>query len=202
MNSLKLKTIVFPLIFLFLFTSSGFFAQEKVKKTPKPTGYKAREGVRTIPTKTEEGTFAGTWYYIDRDKRFVFFIEEEKGKNKIKIRWKSREGEEFETGMDGKCQYMYKGYEGKVTLKISNPKDKNELKGEWEWIYTADTMTRIERSTFTIYRAEDGRKLVWMLSDFERIIQSGEQSKKYGYEDMHILRKVSDRIVDWEYLPF
>ncbi len=202
MNSLKLKIAAVLLTFLFVVTPSGVLAQEKVKKMPKGSPSSKAQGVRTIPAKTEEGSFAGTWFYIDRDKRFAFFIKEEDGNNMLKVRWKMRGGEEFETGWDGKCQYMYKGYEGKASLVISNPKDRNELKGEWEWTYATDTMTRIERSNFTIYRAEDGRKLVWMLPDFERIIQSGEQSKKHSYEDMHIFRKISDRIVDWEDIPF
>lgn len=202
MNPLKLKTTALLLAFLFLFASFGLFAQQKVKKRPRGSAPSKAQGVRVIPAKTEEGIFTGTWYYIDREKRFAFFIKEEDGYNLLKIRWKMRGGEEFETDWNGKCQYMYKGYEGKANLVISNPGDKNELKGEWEWTYSTDTITRIERSKFTLYRAEDGRKLVWMLPDFERVIQNGDQSKKYSYEDLHIFRKASDRIVDWEDIPF
>lgn len=202
MNSFRLKAMVILLTLLFFFASSMPFAQKDIRKKPRGSAYVRPEGVRTIPAKTEEGIFTGTWYYIDRDMQFAFFIKEEEGQNKIKIRWKMRSGEEFETGWDGRCQYMFRGYEGKANLKISNPHDKNELKGDWEWIYTTDTMTRTERAAFTIYRAEDGRKLVWMLPDFERIIQGEKKSKIYAYEDMHIFRKVSDRIVDWDDIPF
>ena len=97
---------------------------------------------------------------------------------------------------------MFQGYEGRFNFQTINPEDKNTIAGEWEWIYTTDTMERIQRSKFSIYRAADGRKLVWMLPDFEHIIQKGDDSSRYAYEDFHIFRKISDRIIDWEDIPF
>lgn len=197
----NLKVITFSVVVLLLFSLSAPMAQKEIKKQPKGSHNKS-VGKRTIPAQTDKGSFVGTWYYIDRNQQFAIFIMQKGKKHKIKIQWKMNTREEFETDWEGECQYKFEGFDGEVRLKVLNPNDINSLKGEWEWSYDMGDMKRTEKSSFTMYRAEDGRKLVWMLPDFKRIIQRGDQSRTYAYENMHILRKSSDRIVDWEDITF
>lgn len=202
MRPFRIQALAIFSIILFLSTFSFMHAQKQSEMKPKGTRGNRVQGKWIIPTPTEQGIFTGTWFYIDRNMRFVFFIKEEDGIHKIKIRWEMGNDESFETDWDGKCLYKFRGYDGIVNLEISNPNDRNNLKGKWKWQYLTDTVERVEQSEIEIYRSENGRKLVWLLPDFERIIKKGDNSRRYAYENMHILRKVSDRIIDWEDIPF
>ncbi len=202
MRFIKIKTVTIFILLLFLSFIPILSEQERIPGKEDRRIHPRAKGKRRIPPPTERGKFSGTWFYVDRDKRFVFFIKEIEGKNKIKIKWVKDSGEMFETDWNGKCQYKFAGYDAHVTMEISNPEDKNLLKGKWSWQYLTDSMERAEQASFHIYRAEDGRKLVWILPDFEQTIKRGEKSKVYSYKDMHILRKVSDRIVNWGDIPF
>ncbi len=160
------------------------------------------DGKRHIPVPTSEGTFMGTWFYVDRDMRFAIYFREEEGKIQAKLRWEIYHSEMFETDWDGKCTYMYEGNEGNVHLDIANPENKDQLEGKWSWRLGSGTGERIEEGTFTIYRSEKGLKLAWIMPDWSQRFKSGEKEKKYKYEQMHILRKASNRLIQWDEIPF
>jgi len=160
------------------------------------------DGARHIPAQSNDGKFSGTWFYVDRDQRFALFFKEEEGTIKIKLRWQMNVGESFETDWDGKCKYMFRGNEGNVNLALSNPENKNILEGTWLWQYGLDSGGRTEKATFKIYRSEKGFKLAWIMPDWERVVKQGEKTRKMKIEQMHILRKASDRIILWEEIPF
>ncbi len=167
-----------------------------------PLCAQAFDGKRRTPDPTTEGTFVGTWFYIDRDMRFAFYFKEEEGKIQAKLRWEIHHGEMFETDWDGKCTYMYGGNEGVVHLDIANPENKNQLEGKWSWRFGSGSGERLEEGTFTIYRSEKGLKLAWIMPDWFKSFKSGDKQKKYQYEQMHILRKASNRLIQWEEIPF
>jgi len=159
-------------------------------------------GARHTPEQTGEGTFLGTWFYVDRDQRFALFFKEEAGKIKAKIMWYVNSEESFETDWDGKCAYMFRGYEGNVSLQISNPGNKELLEGKWLWQYRFVSSERIESGTFKMYRFEKGFKLAWIMPDWARVVKAGDKEKGLKLDQMHILRKASNRIISWEEIPF
>ncbi|MEW5805881.1 MAG: hypothetical protein AB1756_00755 [Acidobacteriota bacterium] len=187
----KLAALNPIMLFLFLlFSISVCSAMQRV------------EGGRRVPPPTEKGSFVGTWYYVDRDQQFAIFLMKEGRKVKAKLRWEMKTGESFETDWDGECRYMYRGNEGIVHFDIANPGNKKRLDGKWLWQYKYGANERKEMATFNIYRAEEGLKLVWLMPDWQKVFREGDKEKKMKFQQMHILRKASERIINWEEIPF
>jgi hypothetical protein len=154
-----------------------------------------------LPTRTDAGSWAGTWYYVSRDSKVALWIREADGRPELKLRYlNTGHAESFETDWGGSADYYFKGRPGRFSLELTERNDKT-IRGSWQWVLGHDEMRRTETARIMMYRAGDGRALVMNFEDLERSL-GGEAATVLAFHQVWTFRKASNRERLWEELPF
>src|SRR5207249_4713349 len=117
--------------------------------------------VRELPPLSKEGSFVGTWFYVDNDYRIAIFIERDKmGLLSMRYKLHSKGGLDFETDAGGFVRFLEDGVPVDLLFKGTPNADQSEIHGRYERITTSKTTRREETGEFRIYRSSHGRSLV------------------------------------------
>jgi hypothetical protein len=154
------------------------------------------------PARSDAGDWTGTWYYVNRDSRFVFWIQLEQGLPQVKVRYLSLSNlEGFETDWQGQAQYDHQGSPVTFSLDLVE-RDANTIKGKWSWELLRANGVRRETADVTMYRALDGRQLAVVFENYKRIVVAGDERLEVANDFSWSFRKASSRMVRWDELPF
>jgi hypothetical protein len=179
----------------------------------KPTGKVLKEELpvkssfgRTalgLPEPTSAGTWDGTWIYVSRDERFALWFSKDQGKTIAKIRFEGTRGvsEAFETDWTGRATYSVQDLPGVFEFTLKND-DPDRLEADWHWVLDLRGSSRTENGDVTLYRSEDGRRMVMHFKNFERVIESAGGVRRSNAPHAWTFRKLSRRVALWEELPF
>ncbi len=168
---------------------------------PAPTTFEGEVGV-LVPDPTEAGSWDGTWFYTSRDARIALWMRTRDGKPQLKLEYQGMQAPEaFETDWDSKATYYLAGQPATFEIKMTRA-DANRIEATWRWEVQFEDSGRIETGTFSIYRAGDGRSLVFKFDRLERLVRRGGAERKYEFKPTFSFRKMSKRTdVLWDELP-
>lgn len=151
-----------------------------------------------IPQRTDAGVWDGTWMFVSRDNRMALWVRTEGGKPQVKLQYQSlASAEAFVTDWSGKAVYYLAGEPASFDLGITH-RDANMIRATWTWKVEFTDSGRTEMGTVTMFRAGDGRQLVFHFDKLERIVRRRDQVKHYPMETSWTFTKVSKRIVQWD----
>src|SRR5262249_10864407 len=158
-----------------------------------------------MPDATTEGTFEGTWYYVDPEFQIAIFISRE-GAGKLQIRYQLRDkgGTEYETDATGSAKYVQAGGLVKVLFTGSAASNDRTVGRHERKIHTKKG-TVTESSDFDMFRAERGKKLVLHYDDWkvESTDTAGRKKTLESTKDLfRIFRKASEIVIGFEEIPF
>ena len=157
------------------------------------------------PAKTDEGNWDGSWFYINLDVQFGFFMRTQDALPELSVEYRSRYSpESFRTDWTGKSSYFLGGRPASFEMRITE-RDANEIKGTWRWEKFQGRARTLETGNFTLYRSGDGRKLVLKMEDLQRITydpDTDEETARRSVPRVWGFPKASRRIVRWVELPF
>lgn len=151
-----------------------------------------------VPERTDAGLWDGTWMYTSRDNRIVLWFRTEGGKPQVKLQYQSlASAEAFETDWSGKAVYYLSGEPATFDIALTR-RDANTVRGTWNWKVEFTDSGRTEKGAFTLYRAGDGRQLVFKFDNLERIVRRRDQVKHYPMDTSWTFTKASKRLVLWD----
>jgi hypothetical protein len=153
--------------------------------------------------RSDRGEWHGTWYYANRDMRFVLWLRSngEAVALKAQVATTLAPPELFVTDWNGSATYNMERGSGTFQLELTSS-DPDTLKGNWTWDLDLKDSARLEHGAFEAYRGGDGRMLVLNFSDFERVYRRGQKYETYPSRHTMTFRKVSKRLVQWDEIPF
>jgi len=156
-----------------------------------------------VAERTDAGEWTGTWYFVSRDEKIALWIRTTGGQPELQLQYfGSILMEHIVTDWKGQADYDVKGrYFGRFDLNITE-RDENTIKGSLDWTLTVGETIRTERGNFTMYRAGHGRSLVMKFDDYVRIETIGSEQSEWRSQKAWTFRKASNRLVNWEELPF
>ena len=133
---------------------------------PTPPTHPGRPGV-FIPEATNAGNWEGTWYFNSVDSKMALWMRTRRSKTEMKLRYDSGLAPvSFETDWSGNATYY--AFEKPATFRCKLTKLTPErIEGSWSWDYQFQSMGRSEKGTFTLFRAMDGRILVFKFDTYE-----------------------------------
>jgi hypothetical protein len=147
---------------------------------------------------TDEGSWHGTWTYVNRNGRMILWIDESGETPQVRVQYQGiSTPEAFATDWDGSSTYIFAGEPGTFEMKITEA-GPNRIRGTWFWDIQLKTAGRSERGTFTIHRIGDGRRLVLAFSEYERVRRKGDKVSRYEGATSWNFRKGSKRIALWD----
>lgn len=152
---------------------------------------------------TQKGVWPGTWYYTNRSARMALWIRnDENGLPEFKFRYQSRgTPEAFETGWDSKASYELAGYPGSFSFEVVE-RDEFAARAKWRWEVEFPNAKKIETADVKLYRAADGRKIVFLFEGIERRVQKEDGERVSRAPLSWSFHKASKRLVLWDELPF
>jgi hypothetical protein len=156
----------------------------------------------SVPPKSENGNFVGTWWYVNRDIRAALWLKSVDGEIAAKLqmlRFGSRES--FITDWDGVASYDLRGGAGSFALSIDEG-DANELRGSWAWELRFPDSSRSESSPVKLYRTGDGRRLVMHFPTLREVVVRPNKTADSTIEKVWTFRQASRRLLLWDELPF
>ncbi|MCP3982271.1 MAG: hypothetical protein GY716_23455 [bacterium] len=159
-------------------------------------------GNYTLAERDDSGTWNGTWVYVNRDGRWVFWIREKGKRPEIKLRYLGRSNlEGFETDWNTAADYTFRA--APVTFALSDIKaDANTIEGSWDWNLVVGISSRKEHADISMYRTFRGRMAVVHFRNYEKVVNNRGKIETHTPEHAWTLRKVSNRIVSWEEILF
>lgn len=163
-----------------------------------------RSTITTVarPQRTDEGRFHGTWFYTNAQTRMALWMRTENGRPELKLRYQSAQTlEAFETDWAAQADYDINGYPAKFAIDVRSA-DENVVEGHWSWTVEFPKSGREERGDFTMYRAGDGRQLVFDFADYEKNLHKRGSAGGYQGPLVWTFTKASKRLVLWDELPF
>jgi len=194
--------IVFLAVLLCAGTST--FGQQAEQPTTDPNEVftdRGRTSRKVIPP-SNEGVWDGTWYYVNRDSRFVMWIKTEDGVPQIKFQYLSTASAEgFATDWNGNATYKMPHADGSFSLNIKK-RDANVIEGRWDWRLEGSSSFRAEQGDYRMYRTGDGRYFVMDFSDYYRTLSGRKGERVFETHPSWTFRKASKRLVLFDELPF
>jgi len=157
-----------------------------------------------IPERSDAGYWHGTWYHLSRDFTMALWLRIVDGQTQVKLRFVSTtpSAERFTTDWEGLAEYHLERFPATFELTVLEG-DEDTIIGTWDWLLELPGASgREEHARFTIYRIEDGRKLVVLYDDYEIIRRSGNTVRRYDGARFRLFNKASNRLVLWDELPF
>ena len=151
---------------------------------------------------TTDGSFEGTWMYVNRDVRFVLWIRMKDGAPQVKLQHQSLASPEaFETDWDGKASYYMGQKEATFELKLGE-RTADRLEGRWSWEAEVGPYHKHETADVVIFRTGRGRELQMDFQNFERLITGGGRNRIMRAPIVWTWTKISKRELLWDELPF
>jgi len=187
---------------LILALGPGIVGQGKVVKEELPFTSSLGRTAIGLPEATDRGTWDGTWIYVSRDVRMALWLTRDKGKTIAKIQFQGTiSGDEaFETDWTGTANYSVQDLPGIFEFTLKND-DPDRLEADWYWSLDLRGSSRTENADIQMYRAGNGRRMVMYFKDFERIVKSGGNTRRFALPQAWTFRKLSRRLALWEELP-
>ncbi len=177
---------------------TSFGAPCLAQGAPRPPG---RIAVH-LPDPSDEGTWDGTWSFQSVAMRMALWIRTRQRTIEIKLKYDGlHQPSLFETDWNGDASYY--SSEHPATFRMHKTKaDANRIEGTWFWESQFGNSPRVENGKFTLYRALDGRTLVFRFDDFE--LTTTRRGKPYRSEipPVWTFQKVSKRQALWDEIPF
>jgi hypothetical protein len=160
---------------------------------------------REVPKPTTDGSFFGTWYYVDPAFEIALSLSpDSSGLLRLRYHVRKRGGFEFETDEGGLARYL-DGNE-QVTVLMSGHLNGDGSRVEGHYKRTAETgdSTTVDSGDFILYRTSGGRSLVLRYPTYTtRVTDDKGRTKVNTKTDMMtIYRKASDMIIDFKEIPF
>lgn len=153
---------------------------------------------------TTAGDWNGSWMYVWRDGRMALWIRDGKnGVPELRFQYQSTSNPEtFETDWSGKSTYYLSGQAATFELRLTK-RERDEIRGRWEWKVDFGDSGRSETGDVRIYRVGDGRMLAFEFQPgYARAIYRGERVSKFENPPVFNFVKASRRIVLWDELPW
>ena len=156
-----------------------------------------------IPDRTEDGSWDGTWYYVNRDERMALWIRTVDDLPQVKFQYfGGPRTEQFETDWEGKASYRNRGDSGSYTFQTIT-RDANVISGRLTWEFGSGALSRKDDGDVTIFRVGDGRRLALVFEEgYERRIKSDDRVTILPRHQVWSFSKASRRLVLWDELPF
>ncbi len=151
---------------------------------------------------TPDGTFDGTWMYVNRDMHFALWVRTKNGVPQVKVKYQSLASPEaFESDWDGKSIYYLAGNPVTFELKLGES-TADQIVGKWSWVLTVGNSMRRETADIVMYRTLYGRSLLMDFVNYEKTITSNGKNKIMQAPVVWNWVKISHRELLWEELPF
>lgn len=158
-----------------------------------------------VPPQTDEGSFAGTWYYVDPAYRIAIFIEADKtGLLTLRYKLKAKRGTDFETDAGGLAHYLEGGVPVEILFTGTPSPDRSVIEGRYEKTAIGKRASRSETGWFRIYRTSNGRSIVLHYPEYH-VRETDEQghTKSSTQTDIRmIFRKASEIVIGFDEIPF
>jgi len=174
------------------------FAAESIPPVEK---YPGRIGV-VAPDATSEGVWDGTWAFNSVDSKMALWMRTKRGKTEMRLRYDSGLAPvSFETDWAGNAEYH--AFEKPATFRFKPTKTTaDRIEGTWFWDYQFLTMGRREKGTFTLYRALDGRSLIFHFDTYEVVETHKDKTRRSDTPPLWAFFKASKYQALWDELPF
>lgn len=156
-----------------------------------------------VPDPVTDGDWNGTWYYASAECKMALWMRTgPKGKVELKLRYDSLSRPiSFETDWTGSADYYISAK--RSTFRIALAKTgRDRLEGTWSWSSELPGELRTERGSITLFRAFDGRQLVFRFHDFEAFATTRKGTGVTDVAPVWTFLKGSRRLVLWDELPF
>lgn len=151
-----------------------------------------------VPEATRDGEWEGTWFYANRDAKWMLWIRREQGDLQYRLRFLNLAAREtFETDWQGVGSYGREPAEGTFRLRMAGGDD-DSMDGVWDWkLAVSDEFLRSEEARIKIYRTGTGRSLVFHFDPIERlVVRDGKESRR-EYSQVWTFQKASKRMIRW-----
>ena len=155
-------------------------------------------GTLEVAKQSDRGDWNGTWYYVSRDFRIIIWMRTTKGKPELQLQYRSAAAAEgFVTDWTGEANYEVRRVPANFAMKIEQG-DLNTASGSWDWTLDFGDSSRVEKAGFKLYRAGDGRSMVVLFEDLERVVRRGSSDRRHEIARAWSFRKASRRHVRWD----
>ncbi len=167
------------------------------QQDPKAPGISKRR----LPPSTTDGSWDGTWFYMNRDMKMALWFRTEADTVKVKFQYLDMaDAESFSTSWEGQAEYAHRGSQGTMSIGIQETSP-DRMTGTWNWELKNRVSSRAESGKFQMFRSLDGRSMVMAFEDLTRNFQ-GKRSQEVQLDAIWTFRKASRRHVVWGELPF
>jgi hypothetical protein len=154
------------------------------------------------PEPTTEGIWDGTWAFQSVDSKMALWMRTKRSKTELRLRYESGIAPVgFETDWSGEAEYH--AFEKPATFRIRPTLiTPDRIEGTWFWDYQFRSMGRMEKGTFTLYRALDGRSLVFRFDTYEVVETHADKTRRSDTPPLWAFFKASKYHALWDELPF
>ena len=165
----------------------------------------AGDEVREIPKPTTDGSFFGTWYYVDPSFEMAIFIAPDStGLLRLRYHVHKKGATEFETDAGGVAKYIDGAAQVTVLISGNLNADGSRIEGRYQrTIETKDRKT-VASGDFVMYRTSGGHSLVMNYPQYTTKVtdEKGRTEVNTQTDVLTIYRKASEVIIDFKEIPF
>ena len=164
------------------------------------------------PAATSDGRFEGTWYRLEPGMKQV--VQLRRGANdawEIRFIWESRDELRIDTGWKPRVEFTVRGMAGSFELALVQPRsDAPRLVCRYRLDQDGARKSHlIEEGDVALYRAGDGRSLVWLQDPLTTKVEIPDPIAPYEADGQHeeqqrlwIFMKASNRVIEWDEIPW
>ena len=151
-----------------------------------------------VPEATLDGHWEGTWFYTNRDAKWMLWIKRVDGELQYKLRFLNLAAREtFETDWSGVGSYGRAPISANFELALSNIGE-DAMEGRWDWsLSSTDGFLRSEGADLKIYRTGTGRSLVFHFDPIDRVVRMDGNTNERSYSQVWTFQKASKRMIRW-----
>ena len=194
------RALLLPTILLAAVSRAGAGGVEK--DLPPEMNPDPGKAAVMMASPVDEGSFEGTWMYVNRDSHFAMWIKTEGGKPRMRIQYQSIvTPEAFETDWSGKSNYYLSGHPVTFEFKLREG-DANKITGSWLWDLETDFSGRKETADIVLQRTGYGRTMLMAFNNFEKTMRKNGDARTFKLPVAWNWTKVSKRELLWNELPW
>jgi len=175
----------------------------------------AAKGTIEVPPRSSDGTFEGTWYRVEPGWKQVLQFRRAGGQAdapwEVRLRWQTGAGFDIDTGWQSRTEFTFNGFPGLLLLQPDPARsgDDEVVLGYHREQDGARKMHLVEEGEARVFRAHEGRGLVWLQDPLTTSVVLGEpmypdevQDKPRREQRVWIFMKASNRIIEWDEVPW
>jgi hypothetical protein len=158
-----------------------------------------------IPKATTEGSFFGTWFYVDTAYEIALFIApDSSGLLRLRYHVRNKGGAEFETDAGGLARFLEGPAQVTVLISGNLNDDGSRIEGHYERTTEVKESRTVESGDFIMYRTSRGHSLAMQYPTYTTKVTDAKGRTKTNtqFGVMTIYRKASDMVVDFKEIPF